>query len=60
MRRSDDLIFTSVADALCSASLCSPKVIREAIRRERVGSKRSALVKGLEAELRRRKRPVVT
>lgn len=48
------IVHTSVQDGLCSATYESPAVIRKAISYERAHGKRSALIAGLERELRRR------
>lgn len=49
-----DIVYTSVYDGLVNASYASPASIRKAIAHERRNSKRSALITGLERELRRR------
>jgi len=49
-----DIVHTSVQDGLCSATYATPASIRKAIAYERRHGKRSALITGLERELRRR------
>lgn len=56
----NDIIYTSVQDGLCSATYASPEVIKRAIAAERKGSKRTALITGLERELRRRQKARLT
>ena len=51
-----DLIYTSVADGLVSATYATEGVIRKAIAHERRSGKRIALITGLERELRRREK----
>ena len=53
----NDLIYTSVSDALVDATYEKPATIRRAIAIERKSKKpRTALITGLERELRRRKK----
>lgn len=54
--RVDDIIYTSVYDGLVNATYETPAVIKRAIAREKRGSKRTALITGLERELRRRQK----
>jgi len=49
-----DLIYTSVSDGLTSATYATPATIRKAIAHERRNGRRTALITGLERELRRR------
>jgi hypothetical protein len=55
-----DLVFTSVQDALVNATYAAPRTIRKAIAYERRHGRRSALIAGLERELRRRKKAAVS
>jgi len=50
----DYIVRTSVQDGLCSATYAMPATIKKAIAYERRNGKRSALIEGLERELRRR------
>jgi hypothetical protein len=52
----DFIVYTSVADGLSSAAHASPATIKRAIAHEKRNGKRSALIQGLELELRRRQR----
>jgi hypothetical protein len=59
-RVSEDLgfiVYTSVEDALVNATYATPALIKKAIAHERRHGKRSALITGLERELRRRSKP---
>jgi len=53
-RAIDFIVHTSVQDGLCSATYATPATIKKAIAYEKRHSKRSALIGGLERELRRR------
>ena len=48
------IVHTSVQDGLCSATYATPATIRKAIAYEKRNRKRTALITGLERELRRR------
>lgn len=50
-----DIIYTSVQDGICNATFATPARIRQAIAAEKCRKQpRSALITGLERELRRR------
>lgn len=50
------IVYTSVSDGLCSATYATPAAIKKAIAYEKVNGRRSALITGLERELRRREK----
>ena len=50
----DNIVYTSVQDGLVSATDATPATIKKAIAYEKRTGKRSALITGLERELRRR------
>jgi len=52
----DFIVHTSVADGLCSAGHATPVTIKKAIAYEKRHGKRTALITGLERELRRRQK----